>query len=150
MLASLLYHTNQIVDVQVKTVDYFHDKVVFHVLYKPSKLFCPCCNHEEHTEKGAKIRKLRMAPFGAKPAFLSVELHRLKCGNCGHVWWPIMPFVRPKKRVTSSFEQYVIELMQFATIEHVAKFTRVSWSLVKNIHKAFLQREYQSPDFQSL
>jgi transposase len=40
--------------------------------------------------------------------------------------------------------------MQFATIKHVAKFLGVSWSLVKNIHKAYLQQEYQSPDFKSL
>jgi transposase len=31
-------------------------------------------------------------------------------------------------------------------IEHVAKFLGVSWGLVKNIHKTYLQREYQSPD----
>ncbi len=150
MLASVLYHTNQIVDVQVKTVDYFHEKMVFHVLYEPKAISCPCCKNKEHSDKGSKIRNLRMAPMGAKAAFLSVELHRLKCGNCGHIWWPIMPFVQPKKRVTISFELYVVELMRFATIEHVAKFVGVSWSLVKNIHKTFLQREYKTPDFQSL
>jgi transposase len=146
----MLYHTNQIVDVQVKTVDYFHDKVVFQALYKPKAISCPCCKGKDRSEKGSKVRNLRMAPMGTKPAFLSVELHRLKCGGCGHVWWPTMPFVKPKKRVTISFELYVVELMRFATLEHVAKFTGVSWSLVKNIHKAFLQREYKAPDFKSL
>jgi transposase len=61
-----------------------------------------------------------------------------------------MPFAKPKKRVTISFEKYVIELMRFATIEHVSKFLGVSWNLVKNIHKAYLQKEYQSPDFTSI
>jgi transposase len=61
-----------------------------------------------------------------------------------------MPFVKPKKRVTLSFEKYVIELMRFATIEHVAKFLKVSWGLVKNIHKAHLQKEYQNPDLKSI
>jgi transposase len=150
MFASMLYHTNQIVDIQEKTVEYFHDKLVFHVIYKPKVTLCPCCSHQKHSEKGIKIRKLRMAPMGIKPAFLSVELHRLKCGNCSHVWWPTMPFAQPKKRVTTSFERYVVELMRFATVEHVAKFAGVSWSLVKNIHKTFLQKEYKDPDFKSL
>lgn len=61
-----------------------------------------------------------------------------------------MPFSKPRKRVTLSFEKYVIELMRFATIEHVAKFLGVSWSLVKNIHKAYLEKEYQNPDLKSI
>jgi transposase len=40
--------------------------------------------------------------------------------------------------------------MRFSTIEHVAKFLGVSWSLIKNIHKAYLQREYQNPDLKSI
>ena len=150
MPASLLYHTNQISDVQVKNTEYFNDKIVFHVLYEPKKTLCPCCGWTEHSFKGNKIRKLKMAPLGNKAAFLSVELYRLKCGNCSHVWWPILSFAKAKKRFTKSFEQYVVELMRFSTIEHVAKFLRVSWSLIKNIHKAYLLREYQSPDLKSI
>jgi transposase len=40
--------------------------------------------------------------------------------------------------------------MRFSTIEHVANFLGVSWSLVKNIHKAYLQKEYQNPDLKSI
>lgn len=150
MPASLLYHTNQIEDVQVKNTEYFSDKIVFQVLYKPRTVLCPCCGCNESSSKGTKTRKLRMAPLGNKKAFLSVEIHRLKCINCSHVWWPPLPFARVKKRFTISFELYVIELMRFATIEHVAKFLGVSWSLVKNIHKAYLLKEYQAPDLKSI
>lgn len=150
MPASLLYHTNQIEDVQVKNTEHFSEKIVFQVLYKPSLALCPCCGSNESTFKGIKIRNLRMAPLGNKQAFLSVEIHRLKCINCSHIWWPPLPFARAKKRFTISFERYVIELMRFATIEHVAKFLGVSWSLIKNIHKAYLLREHQSPDLKSI
>src|SRR3974390_402748 len=135
MSASLLYHTNQIEDVQVQKEEYHTDRVLFRVNFVPRRPLCPCCGHDGNTSKGTKQRKLRMAPLGNKMAFLIVNLHRLQCGNCLHTWWPSMPFVRPKKRVTLSFEKYVIEMMRFATIEHVAKFLGVSWSLVKNIHK---------------
>jgi transposase len=124
--------------------------VIFLVLFKPGKTLCPCCGYDESSSKGLKIRKLRMAPLGNKKAILAVELHRLQCLNCRHIWWPRMPFAKPRKRVTISFEKYVIELMRFATIEHVAKFLGVSWSLVKNIHKAYLQEEHQTPDLKSI
>jgi len=146
MPASMLYHTNQIENVQVKTEEYHSDKIVFHVRFIPDKPICPCCCHDGNTAKGLKIRKLRMAPLGNKMAFLAVEIHRLHCLNCWHTWWPPMPFAKPKKRVTLSFEKYVIELMKFATIEHVSKFLGVSWSLVKNIHKAHLSKEHRNPD----
>ena len=61
-----------------------------------------------------------------------------------------MPFVKKKKRITLSFERYVIELMRFATIEHVARFLGVSWGLIKNIHKTYLKKEYQNPNLGSI
>ncbi len=96
------------------------------------------------------MRKLRMVRLGNKMSFLLVEIHRLQCLNCQHTWWPPLSFAKPKKRVTLSFEKYVIELMGFATIEHVAKFLGVSWGLVKNIHKTYLQKEYCGPDLKSI
>lgn len=150
MPASLLYHTNQITNVQVKSVDYFTDKIVFHALYEPSKLICPCCGYQEYSSKGSKYRKLRMAPLGNKVAILSLEIFRLRCVNCNHLWWPALPFVKGRRRVTISFQNYVINLMNFATIEHVAKFLGVSWGLVKDIHKSHLQKEYCTVSFESL
>ena len=146
----MLYHTNQIKNIQVKDVDYFPDKIVFHVLYEPEKILCPRCSYKGFSLKGNKIRKLRIAPLGMMASFIFVELHRLKCDSCHAIWWPALPFVQGKKRVTISFERYVIELMRFSTIEHVARFLRVSWGLIKNIHKAYLQREYKKPDFKLL
>lgn len=150
MPASLLYHTNQIEDIQVLNQEYTSDKIIFRVNFTPKKTACPCCGYQSSTSKGVKERKLRMAPLGDKMAFLFVQIHRLQCVNCQHVWWPPMPFARPKKRVTLSFERYVIALMRFATIENVARFLQVSWSLVKNIHRAYLQETYKAPDLKSI
>lgn len=61
-----------------------------------------------------------------------------------------MPFVNGKKRVTISFERYVLNLMQFATIKHVATFLGVSWGLIKNIHKNHLKKTYIEIDYNSL
>lgn len=150
MPTSMLYHTNQITDVQVKSREFFADKIVFHVFYTPKKELCPCCTHEKYSLKGSKIRNLRMAPLGTKAAFLSLEINRLKCILCGHIWWPKLPFSQDKRRVTISFEKHVIALMNFATIKHVAMLLGVSWHLVKSIHKSHLLREYKGVEFERL
>lgn len=150
MPASLLYHTNQIEDVQVQKPEYHADKVIFRAKFIPKQAICPFCGHHSNVLKGSKERRLRMVPLGNKMAFLFVQIHRLQCVNCQSIWWPSMPFVKPKKRYTLSFERYVIDLMRFATIDHVAKFLKVSWSFIKNIHKAYLKEKYQIPDLKTV
>lgn len=150
MPASLLYHTNQIEDVQVLNEEYHTDSIVYRAIFTPKQASCPCCGCNDTIFKGSKVRKLRMAPLGNKKAYLVIKLHRFQCTNCLGTWWPSMPFVKSKKRVTLSFERYVIELMRFATIEHVAKFLGVSWGLVKKIHKDHLRQEYRSPDLSTI
>jgi len=150
MPASLLYHTNQITDIQVENVEYFESKIVYHAIYQPKNPSCPTCAYHQYNLDSIKSRNLRMAPLGNKQAFLLLKIHRLRCCNCAQVWWPPIPFVKGKKRTTISFEKYVIKMMQFATIKHVANFLGVSWGLIKNIHKAYLKEEYKGVDFQIL
>ena len=150
MSASLLYHTNQITDIQEKNVEYLDSKIVFNVKFQPRNQSCPVCGCTLCNLDGSKKRYLRMVPLGNKAAFLHVETHRHKCTNCAQVWWPLMPFVNGKKRVTISFERYVLNLMQFATIKHVATFLGVSWGLIKNIHKNHLKKTYIEIDYNSL
>ena len=40
MSVSLLYHTNQVEDVQVNREEYHLDKVIFHVLFTPRQPLC--------------------------------------------------------------------------------------------------------------
>lgn len=150
MFDPLLYHTNQIQDVQVNCIKHLSGKVVYHSTYSPKENLCPCCHHNDHSLKGKKIRKLLMAPLGNQRAYIHVEINRLKCLCCGHIWWPSLPFARPRKRVTLSFERYVVRLMNFATVEHTARFLGVSWALIKNIHKNYLRENYSTPDLNSI
>jgi transposase len=150
MPASLLYHTNQITDIQVENVEYFESKIIYHAIYKPKKSSCPFCAHSLYNQDGMKTRNLRMAPLADKAAILSLKIHRFKCCNCAGVWWPSIAFVKGKRRTTISFDRFVIKMMQFATIKHVANFLGVSWGLIKNIHKAYLKEKYKGVDFKVL
>ena len=62
-------------------------------------------------------------------------MHRVKCARCGCLWWPHLPFVKGNARYTRSFTLTVLDLLQFSTIRAVAGYLRVSWDLVKEIHK---------------
>jgi hypothetical protein len=61
MLASMLYHTNQITNVEVKNVEYLKDKIIFHTFYLTDKTLCSCCGYEKHSLKGKKCRLFRLA-----------------------------------------------------------------------------------------
>lgn len=75
MFASLLYHTNQIEDMQVLKHEFHSDKILFEAVLIPKKVPCPCCEGKDFISKGLKIRKLRMAPLGNKIATLTLRLH---------------------------------------------------------------------------
>ena len=46
MPASMLYHTNQITDIQVKNVEYVESKIIFHAIYQPKNASCSCCAYQ--------------------------------------------------------------------------------------------------------
>ena len=73
-------------------------------------------------------------------------MHRLQCTRCGCLWWPRLPFVKGKTRYTRSFALTVLDLLQFGTIRAVAEYLRVSWDLVKEIHKTWLAVRYRAID----
>lgn len=97
MPASLLYHTNQIENVQDIKKEFLTDKIVYRSIFEPKQSLCPCCGHDDLIAKGSKERKLRMAPLGNKMAFLIVKIQRLQCINCLKTWWPPLPFAKQKK-----------------------------------------------------
>lgn len=87
-----------------------------------------------------------MAPIGRKQGLLQMTMHRLQCEQCGHLWWPSLSFVEGNARYTRSFAQTVLDLLRFGTIRSVAEYLRVSWDLVKDIHKSCLTSKYRTID----
>lgn len=104
---------------------------------------CPCCKNRRVIFKGQKTRSFKMGPLGRKQAILHVLPHRLKCVECHNLWWPQLPFMDGKHRYTRSFALTVFDLLRFGTIKDVANFLHVGWDVVKDIHKAKLQRLYK-------
>ncbi len=89
------------------------------------------------------MRHLHLPPVGRKRCVLELEIHRLQCKTCGHLWWPVLSFMHGSKRFTRAFAQTVLDLLQFSTIKAVARYLKVGWDMVKNIHKAKLMSVYR-------
>jgi transposase len=86
-----------------------------------------------------------MCPTGSKTCWLYLVLHRRKCVDCFHKWWPKPSFVTGQRRMVRSFEKYVIRLTARMTLKDVADELHLSWHTVKDIHKDYLKKKYSKP-----
>jgi transposase len=91
-----------------------------------------------------------MVPIGRRPTFLRLKVWRIRCEDCGALRWPKLPFVKGKTRHTRQFARFAMDLLHWMTIAGVAKTLGVSWDLVKDLHKEYLQKRYKSPPLKGL
>lgn len=146
MSQTLLYHALGIKGVSYRSTQVLGNALVFSVETTNRHVSCQSCGHRYCQFKGQTVRWFRMAPVGRKQALLQVIMHRLQCSRCRCLWWPRLPFVKGNARYTRSFALTVLDLLQFGTIRAVAEYLRVSWDLVKEIHKTWLAAKYRTID----
>ncbi len=129
MSTSFLYHAYRISGVQYKSTKYKAGTVVIHA-EMDSHPQCKCgCIHTIFKEQ--KKRQFKMVPVGSKPCFLNALLHRVECPQCGLKWWPKLPFMKGKFRMTRSMMTHVLDLLHFSTIMDVSRFLKISWNVIK-------------------
>lgn len=150
MSASILYHAYGIKGVQYKATRFEEGSVTYITEMTHQKIPCPKCSCSDSCFKGQKKRLFKMIPFGRKQCFLEVLLHRLECMECRYKWWPKLSFMKGKFRMTRSFMAYMLDLLQFSTLLDVSRFARVSWNVVKGIHKEKLQKLYKKIPIEDL
>ena len=137
-----MYHAYGISGVQYKSTKYKEGAVIIHaeMVDRPQ---CKC-GYTNTIFKGQKNRQFKMVPFGGKPCFLNVLLHRVECLQCGHKWWPRLPFMKGKFRMVRSMIAHVLDLLHFSTLLDVSRFLKISWNVVKRIHKKKLATLYKT------
>ncbi|HLY69310.1 MAG TPA: ISL3 family transposase [Puia sp.] len=111
---------------------------------------CPKCNCQDSHFKGQKIRRFKMTPIGSKKCYLDVVLHRLKCLECDHQWWPRLPFMKGKFQMTRSLIQYAFDLLSISTIQDISRLLGISWNVIKKIHKMKLEKLYRKIDLKKV
>jgi transposase len=144
MSTSILYHAYGIRGVHHKSTKFSGNSIIFNAQVTDQFVRCPECGCRKAFSKGRKVRRFHMVPFARKRCFLDLTMQRLKCCECGKIWWPRLPFMVGNRRAVRSFVQFVVDLLQFATILSVARWLGVSWDMIKQIHKEKLQKQYAS------
>ena len=144
MSTSILYHAFGLKGIRYEATRFFGDGIMISARAVDGSVKCPECSGKKVIMKGQKRRLFLMSPMGRKRCFLDLLLHRLKCSNCGHLWWPVLPFMDGKHRYVRSFALTVLDLLKFSTIRSAAEMLGVGWDLIKEIHKKKLSLRYRS------
>lgn len=143
MSTSLLYHAFNLKGVTYRSTKFVGNSIILSAEMTDKFIKCPQCGKNHATFKGQKTRLLKMGPFGRKQSFVQLQLHRLECIECGHLWWPRLPFMIGKHRYTRSFAMIALDLLRIGTIKDVANYLNVGWDVIKEIHKSKLQSLYR-------
>jgi len=144
MSTSILYHAFGVKGIQYEAVHFLGDSLLFSARATDRYVKCPQCGARKATFKGQRRRLFRMSPIGRKRCFLDLMLHRLKCRECGSLWWHRLPFMDGKHRYVRSFALTVLDLLQFCTIQAASQYLGVGWDMIKEIHKERLFLLYRT------
>lgn len=150
MNTSLLYHGFGIQHQEVLKTEYKHGKVYVKVKTKESKLQCSNCQGWNFIKAGVKDRLFKTLPIGGKPVYILAALQRLECKICGMIRQEHIQYAESKKTYTHSFRRYALELSRIGTIQDVANHLQISWDVVKEIQKEYLQAHYGKPDIKNV
>jgi transposase len=126
------------------------DKIVVSGRLKTNKSICHKCGNNQVILNGARNRQFRLPSTGSKNAILIITTHRNRCKNCDAAWWPQMPFTDGKQRMSKSFVNYVLDLLEFATIKDVANYLEITWDTVKDLHKNHLKTKYKDVELKDV
>jgi transposase len=145
MSTSLLYHGWGIVGYQYQRTAYAEGTVRFRIAQDPTTLRCPLCESRKIACRGASHRRFRALPIGRKRVFIDFSIQRVECKSCGTVRQVKVGFADENSRNTRAFERYVLDLSSHTTIADAADHLGVSWDVVKDIQKRYLQRKFGRP-----
>jgi transposase len=115
--------------------------------YKPICYVCKTSSVIIHKWLQRPIRDLNIGP-----AHVSIECRyrQIYCLTCRRFLLEDLEFFEPSQRVTKRFACYIHELCKLLTIQDVARHFDLDWKTVKNIDKAFLEKEFAQTDYNNL
>jgi transposase len=102
--------------------------------------------------KGRVNRRLRAGLNAcSRKVFVLVSARKIQCKDCGARHQESIPIAADDKvRYTKQFRRSVEDLLQFATVQDVSKYTGMSWSTIKKIDKARLKRRSKQWSYRKL
>jgi transposase len=145
MSTSLLYHGFGIRGYRHVRTEYREGGVVFVIDQDRGAWRCSVCGSRDVCPKGRVERRFRAVPIGRKPVTIVFPIPRVACQQCGAIRQVEVAFAEPRRSYTKSFERYALELLRDMTIQDVADHLGISWDVIKDIQKRYLQRRFSRP-----
>ena len=149
---SLLYQAYGVKYYSYASTEYKGNAIYLHLkTNSPKRCICPHCGGHHVIKYGIVKRTLHNLPFGSKPCYLSLQIQRYCCKDCGSAWQSEIPFTHGEVSYTYRFSRYVLDLLRMGnTIKDVSRHLRVGWNMVKDIHKKYLKSRYSRPDIRKV
>lgn len=116
----------------------------------PSAIRCPHCKSTDVIRRGASDRKVHAPPVGLRMTLLLIKTPRVECRQCERVSTIVLPSVVPLKNHTKSFARLVVELRKIMTIADLALYLSVSQTMIRDIDKAYLHKNFSKPKLRHL
>lgn len=120
---------------------------------EPDSRFCPVCSVCGSPSKGTHSitrRTLRDLSMGAAKVWINSGYRKVYCPRCQAVRVEDLGFFHPYQRVTKRLARYIHDLCKVLTVSEVADHVGLGWKTVKNIDKAFLEKEFGATDYENL
>ena len=150
MSTTLLYHGFGLRQYHYLKTDITGGNICFHIEPRNEWIRCPKCRDFRIKKKGAIIRRIRILPIGGKEVFARTVIPKVSCESCDIEQQIKIGFADPYKSYSRSFARYVLDLLKSMTIKDVANHVGVSWEMVKNIEKEYLQKHFTNPSLKSV
>lgn len=149
---SLLYQAYGVKNYSYASTEYKGNAIYLHLkTIQPKRYICPRCGGYHVIKYGTVKRLLHNLPFGSKPCYLSLQVQRFRCKDCASVWQSDIPFTHGEVSYTYRFSRYVLDLLRMGnTIKDVSQHLRVSWNMIKDIHKKYLKSKYSRLDIRKV
>lgn len=150
MSTSLMYHAFGLKGYHYEKTEYCFGEIHFYIRQPAQRIRCPLCQSLGVIRKGFKERQWRSLPIGKKPVKLHLKIPRIFCSACQITRQVGVSFARKKQSYTHAFERYVLELLQYMTIQDVSRHLKLEWNTVKSIEKRYLKKHFSSPNLKDL
>jgi transposase len=150
MSTSLLYHALNIVGYRYRRTEYVGREIIFTIEQDPTTLRCACCGSGKVVKRGATWRRFFAPGFGFKRVVIKLAVQRVECRACKAIRQVKVGFAEENRRFIRQFERCVLDLCSHSTIQDVAHHFGVSWDVVKDIQKRYLNRKFPPPRLKGL
>lgn len=144
MTSSELYHGFGLEGYRTVATRFKGGKMILEV-ESTRPLRCPGCCSLDVVCRGRCTREFKAPPIGSKKVVVRLAIQRVGCRACGLVRQVKVGFADERRSYTKRLEQYVLFLLQSATIKDVAAIVGLGWDVVKDIQKRYLHKRFRLP-----